>query len=299
MTESRLSVSDVRASTDSTNYPRIPRPASKMSDRGSKLFSWLMTKKTKIGVMPMHNDTKNASAAPQFGNHQKHFIPPSSPLPSEPVTSTITILESEPTKETTLKKPQHQKPESRVLEYFAKRAGGGNQTDVSVQHSREQISQIVNGVALNSKDQQQQTLVLKDCRQLLNSDVLALAHALASNTHLTELDLSNTRTSTAAAIELAKALEKNCTLRVLNLERNLIGPQGMQALAASLAVNKTLNVLKLDGQYLDMDMDTEAVLASAVLKNSSLTGITVSLRDASARKQLFYAIQSNRSQVAP
>ncbi|KAI8841512.1 hypothetical protein BJ741DRAFT_594453 [Chytriomyces cf. hyalinus JEL632] len=295
MTESRLSVSDVRASTDSTNYPRIPRPASKMSDRGSKLFSWLMTKKTKVGVMPMHNDTKNAAAAPHFGNNQKHFfIPPSSPLPSEPVTSTITIIESEPTIVEEPPKKLEQKPESRVLEYFAKRAG--NQP-VSAQLTREQISQVVSGVALNSNNQQ--TLVLKDCRELLNSDVLALAHALASNTHLTELDLSNTRTSTAAAIELAKALEKNCTLRVLNLERNLIGPQGIQALAASLAANKTLKVLQLDGQYLDMDTNTEAVLASAVLKNSSLTAITVSLRDASARKQMFYAIQSNRSQVAP
>ncbi|KAJ3245879.1 hypothetical protein HDU78_008470 [Chytriomyces hyalinus] len=295
MTESRLSVSDVRASTDSTNYPRIPRPASKMSDRGSKLFSWLMTKKTKVGVMPMHNDTKNAAL--QFGNDQKRLIPPSSPLPSEPVTSTVTVIESEPTTTTPQASPQkpHQKPESRVLEYFAKRAAG-NQT-VSAQLTREQISQTVNGVALNSNNQQ--TLVLKDCRELVNSDILALARGLASNTHVTELDLSNTRTSTAAAIELAKALEKNCTLRVLNLERNLIGPQGMQALAASLAANKTLKVLKLDGQYLDMDADTETVLASAVLKNSSLTAITVSLRDASARKQLFHAIQSNRSQVAP
>ncbi|KAJ3403708.1 hypothetical protein HDU80_003819 [Chytriomyces hyalinus] len=268
MTESRLSVSDVRASTDSTTYPRIPRPPSKMSDRGSKLFSWLMTKKTKVGVMPMHNDTKNA--APQFGNHQKHFTPPSSPLPSEPVTSSVTVIESEPssTPQETPQKP-HQKPESRVLEYFAKRAAaGGNQNVSSAQLSREQISQAVSGVALNSSNHEQKTLVLKDCRDLLNSDILALAHGLASNTHLTELDLSNTRTSTAAAIELAKALEKNCTLRVLNLERNLIGPQGMQALAASLAANNTLKVLKLDGQYLDMDTDTETVLASAVLKNS-------------------------------
>ncbi|KAJ3265676.1 hypothetical protein HDU77_004206 [Chytriomyces hyalinus] len=275
MTESRLSVSDVRASTDSTNYPRIPRPPSKMADRGSKLFSWLMTKKTKVGVMPMHNDTKTA-AGPQFGNHQKHFIPPSSPLPSEPVSSSVTVIESEPSstspQETPTKKQSHQKTESRALEYFAKRAAaGGNQTVSSAQLTREQISQAVSGVALNSSNYDQKTtLVLKDCRELLNSDILALAHGLASNTHLTELDLSNTRTSTAAAIELAKALEKNCTLRVLNLERNLIGPQGMQALAASLAVNKTLKVLKLDGQYLDMDTNTEAVLASAVLKNSRL-----------------------------
>ncbi|KAJ3235198.1 hypothetical protein HDU81_000717 [Chytriomyces hyalinus] len=289
MTEPRLSVSDVRPSTDSTNYPRIPRPASKMSDRGSKLFSWLMNKKTKVGIMPIHGHSKND--APISPSTIPLFSPPSSPLPSEPNATTVTVFESDPTPITP--KPIQQQ-NSRVLEYFAKRANKPVST-----LTRDQISQAVSDVTLNANTLQ--TLVLKDCRDLLNSDILALAHGLASNTNLIELDLSNTRTSTAAAIELAKALEKNHTLRILNLERNLIGPQGMQALAASLAANNTLQVLKLDGQYLDMDTNTEGLLASAVIKNSSLTSITISLRDGSARKQLYHAIQSNnnnRSQVA-
>ncbi|KAJ1568888.1 Tropomodulin-2, partial [Nowakowskiella sp. JEL0078] len=101
---------------------------------------------------------------------------------------------------------------------------------------------------LQSDDDSLEYLDLKDCAIFTVNHGSALAVALAKNTHLRSLVLTNTKLQTSTAIEIAEALKCNKFLQYLVLDDNLIGPAGIKALAESLRSNDTLLELRVAHQ---------------------------------------------------
>lgn len=76
----------------------------------------------------------------------------------------------------------------------------------------------------------------------------SLFEALANNTHLETLSLTNVGLTDKHAYSLADALEKNNTLRVLNVETNFISPTGIVRLVKSLLKTKTVEEFRATNQ---------------------------------------------------
>ncbi|KAF2889603.1 hypothetical protein ILUMI_16570, partial [Ignelater luminosus] len=75
-----------------------------------------------------------------------------------------------------------------------------------------------------------------------------LFDALANNTHLETLSLTNVGLTDKQAHKLADALEKNNTLKVLNVETNFISPTGIVRLVKSLLKTKTVEEFRATNQ---------------------------------------------------
>ena len=107
-----------------------------------------------------------------------------------------------------------------------------------------------------------------------DSSAAILAHAMATNSTVTELHLSKNDIGDSGAAALAKAVEINSTLTHLNLSFNEIGDSGAAALAKSMEINSTLTELDLSGN--GIGNSGAAALAKAVEINSTLTELDLS-----------------------
>ncbi|XP_068700180.1 NLR family CARD domain-containing protein 3-like isoform X2 [Montipora foliosa] len=113
------------------------------------------------------------------------------------------------------------------------------------------------------------------CRQQIgDSGAAILAHAMATNTTVTELDLLGNGIGDSGAAALAEAVEINSTLTHLYLSGNGISDPGAAALAKAVEINSTLTHLNLfDNRIGDSGA---AALAKAVEINSTLTDLDLS-----------------------
>jgi len=75
-----------------------------------------------------------------------------------------------------------------------------------------------------------------------------LSEALATNSHVRELNLANCSIGDRGAASLAAGLARNASVQTLVLERNRLGPMGLTALAKGLASNTSLHSLDLMNQ---------------------------------------------------
>ena len=111
------------------------------------------------------------------------------------------------------------------------------------------------------------------CKGIGDSGAAALAKAVEINSKLTYLCLFHNRIGDSAAAALAKAVEINSTLTWLNLSYNGIGDSGAAALAKAVEINSTLTHLSL---YQNGIGDSgAAALAKAVEINSKLTYLSL------------------------
>ena len=106
-------------------------------------------------------------------------------------------------------------------------------------------------------------------RQIGDSGAAILAHAMATNSTVTELDLRRRAIGDSGAAALAKAVEINSTLTELDLRGCAIGDSGAAALAKAVEINSTLTELRLYGN--GIGDSGAAALAKAVEINSTLT----------------------------
>jgi len=123
---------------------------------------------------------------------------------------------------------------------------------------------------------------------------IQIAHALANNTSLTELQMSNAHVNTDGARELAKMLEQNKSLAILNLETNDITGEGIISIIESLRKNDTLTELKLTNQLKIMPSDVERSIAGIIEGNESLQKFVVSLREQSCRNAIDKIVFRNK-----
>nr|CAD7420740.1 unnamed protein product [Timema poppensis] len=75
-----------------------------------------------------------------------------------------------------------------------------------------------------------------------------LFEALAENTHLETLSLTNTGMTDPLALKLAEVLEHNTTLRVVNVETNFISPLVIVRLIKSLLATTTIEEFRASNQ---------------------------------------------------
>ena len=111
-------------------------------------------------------------------------------------------------------------------------------------------------------------------QQIGDSGAAILAHAMATNSTLTHLNLSYSGIGDSGAAALAKAVEINSTLTRLNLFDNRIGDSGAAALAKAVEINSTLTELNLS--FNGIGDSGAAALAKAVEINSTLTHLDLS-----------------------
>ncbi|KAI8807483.1 hypothetical protein BJ742DRAFT_811792 [Cladochytrium replicatum] len=121
-----------------------------------------------------------------------------------------------------------------------------------------------------------------------------LASALANNTHLKHLNLSNTKLQTQTAIEIAEAMKTNRSLQVLNLEENQVGPAGIKALAEMLKENTSLLELRLAQQRNPFGTEAEQTLMESMQRNETLIRFTGQIRNAPSRNAVDRAITRNK-----
>ena len=107
-----------------------------------------------------------------------------------------------------------------------------------------------------------------------DSGAAAVAKAVEINSTLTELDLSHNRIGDSGAAALAKAVEINSTLAHLNVARSGIGDSGAAALAKATEINSTLT--ELDLRYNRISESGAVALAKTVEINSTLTHLNLS-----------------------
>ena len=105
------------------------------------------------------------------------------------------------------------------------------------------------------------------------SGAAILAHAMATNSTVTELHLYGNGIGDSGAAALAKAVEINSTLTRLYLSHNRIGHSGAAALAKAVEINSTLTELGLFGN--GIGDSGAAALAKAVEINSTLTHLNL------------------------
>ena len=107
-----------------------------------------------------------------------------------------------------------------------------------------------------------------------DSGAAALAKAVEINSSLTGLYLASNKIGDSGAAALAKAVEINSTLTKLHLSDNKIGDSGAAALAKAVEINSTLTELYL--HFNEIGDSGTAALAKAVEINSTLTGLNLS-----------------------
>lgn len=118
--------------------------------------------------------------------------------------------------------------------------------------------------------------------------VTKLMEAIGSNTHLEELQLSDSNLHGGQEAEaLASSLRRNRTLRRLNIECNFLQPEDLRQIFGALVQNTSLEELKCSCQFCDQPTwDTYQCLAEALKKNRSLRKLGMELTDAHWRDQI-------------
>ena len=128
--------------------------------------------------------------------------------------------------------------------------------------------------------------------KVLNS----LAEALRVNTSLSSLDLQSNLINWDGAKSLAKALRINSSLSFLKLSCNNIGDEGTNSLAQALKVNTGLSSLTLHNEYIGAEGANS--LAQALRVNTSLSSLKLDYADiggAEGATSLAQALRVNNS----
>lgn len=108
---------------------------------------------------------------------------------------------------------------------------------------------------------------------------IALAEAVANNTHIQKIEMANTGMTNAAAVIWGESLKTNSSITHLDFGYNKIDSKGIEALAAAFAVNKTLREVKLHRQSNDMGAQAEKTLVKMWKTNTTMTRLYVTLHD--------------------
>ena len=106
------------------------------------------------------------------------------------------------------------------------------------------------------------------------TSIAAFSQALAANTSLTTLDLSQNSIGDEGATSLSQALALNTTLTTLTLSQNSIGTEGATSLSQALAVNTSLTTLHLS--WNSIGAVGANLLSQSLAVNTSLTTLTLS-----------------------
>jgi Ran GTPase-activating protein (RanGAP) involved in mRNA processing and transport len=99
----------------------------------------------------------------------------------------------------------------------------------------------------------------------ISTGVNFIANVMNTNSSLKVLNLANNSIGTASMVNLSFALHNNCTLKVLNLTGNSMRRYGYQMLAKSLRINTTLLRLAID--YNSMNSLWKLHINSALERN--------------------------------
>ena len=125
----------------------------------------------------------------------------------------------------------------------------------------------------------------------------ACVEAFASNTVVTHVHFVNAYINDELGKVWASVLCRNRTITSLNLESNSITTGGMLAIAAALRVNSTLVELKLHNQGIAMSSQSEVEIAEALEGNSTLTKLTIELRNPRPRELMNKYLQRNQDKL--
>ncbi|GAM17752.1 hypothetical protein SAMD00019534_009270 [Acytostelium subglobosum LB1] len=108
----------------------------------------------------------------------------------------------------------------------------------------------------------------------LYEKTVAIADALKNNHSITNLNMSNTRSSNLIGKVLARALPLNQTLTVLDISRTKLGPGGLLDFALQLGLNNIkLEYLNLDET--DLGDRGTALIGEALLTNTTLKHLSL------------------------
>eukprot|EP00731_Ephydatia_muelleri_P029053 Em0020g697a len=125
---------------------------------------------------------------------------------------------------------------------------------------------------------------LNNVSKVTSENLDQLIEALVTNTHISKLQLANTRLKDSHALALAQLLTTNTTMLSLNLESNRIGREGIKALSKALASNNTtLRELRLVNQYQGAGAGAEMDFAKCLEKNNTIIKLGYSFTYPAAR----------------
>jgi len=125
-----------------------------------------------------------------------------------------------------------------------------------------------------------------------------LMKALAHNTHITNLQLSNSNMLKPQGHELAESLKTNTSLVIVNIESNSLDSAGLQSMAVALKENKGCSIAQLRfnnqrnlGQHFGRPV--EEAIADLMEKNYTIVKIGFACQDAHWRLAIDRAILRN------
>uniref|UniRef100_A0A1Y1JZA2 Tropomodulin n=2 Tax=Photinus pyralis TaxID=7054 RepID=A0A1Y1JZA2_PHOPY len=122
----------------------------------------------------------------------------------------------------------------------------------------------------------------------------SLFDALANNSHLEILSLTNVGLTDRQAFKLADALEKNNTLKVVNVETNFISPSGIVRLVKSLLKTKSVEEFRATNQRSQvLGNKIEMEITSLVEQNPTLLRLGLHLEYNDARHRIAAHLQRN------
>ncbi|KAF5275941.1 hypothetical protein FQA39_LY00737 [Lamprigera yunnana] len=122
----------------------------------------------------------------------------------------------------------------------------------------------------------------------------SLFDALANNTHLEILSLTNVGLTDRQAHKLADALEKNNTLKVINVETNFISPTGIVRLVKSLLKTKSVEEFRATNQRSQvLGNKIEMEITSLIEQNPTLLRLGLHLEYNDARHRIAAHLQRN------
>jgi hypothetical protein len=126
-----------------------------------------------------------------------------------------------------------------------------------------------------------------------------LCKALASNTHIVNLELANSNMQRLQAFDMAESLRKNTTLKVLNVESNNLDPAGLTEMATALTDAREtsgLEIWRLNNQKVfgtNLGRPFEAAAANLADKNTNIVKLGFSVQDPHWRDQITKSMLRN------
>jgi hypothetical protein len=124
-----------------------------------------------------------------------------------------------------------------------------------------------------------------------------LVEALADNTHLRHLRLSNSNLHPCEAAKLALSLTKNNTLTTLEIECNHLEPSDLQCIIEALAGNTRLEDLRCRGQFcMPAGPRVFQALKETLESNRTLRRLGMEITDAHWRHEIHRAMSKNKDQ---
>ncbi|EDS44290.1 tropomodulin [Culex quinquefasciatus] len=135
---------------------------------------------------------------------------------------------------------------------------------------------------------------LNNIKNISDENFEKLFDALAANTHLEVLSLTNVNLTDRTALLLAAAIERNHTLRVLNVETNFISPPVIVTLVKSLLTQMTIEEFRASNQRSQvLGNKIEMEITDLVEKNTTLLRLGLHLEFNDARHRVAAHLQRN------